>query len=179
MRYLSPVINEVHNKLNTHLTIKLNYVRYSIPANETTRLDFDMMSRASGSEREDLFGAISEGYIAVDILILKDGKYEKVGTYEATKEEPKVFTRPVVNEAPKAQEMAKKLGITVKDAEVKKESVNKVETAEKPALDPIKAINNPKMRKSAETAVKKETLAKAEEPKTALDSVKENTEKDK
>ena len=179
MRYLSPVINEVHNKLNTHLTIKLNHDRHSIPAKETTRLDFDMMSRASGAEREDLFGAINEGYIAVDVLMMKDGKYEKVGTYEAIKEAPKVIARPAVKEATKAPEMAEKLGISVKDVEVKKESVNKVETAEKPALDPIKAINNPKMRKAAETPVKKETTTKTEESKTALDSVKANTEKDK
>lgn len=174
MEYLPPVINHVHNKLNTHLTLKLNYSRYSIPALATTKLDFDIMSKATGAECTDIYGAIREGYISVDILVLKNGEYTKVGSYSAEKADHKPVTRPVVNAPKKAADIAKNMGITVKDVDIKKESVTKVETEEKPALDPIKAINNPKVRTEANTATKKE-----EKPKTALAAVKNNTEKDK
>ena len=173
MEYLPPVINHVHNKLNTHLTLKLNYVRYSVPAKDTTVLDFDLMSRAAGPEREDLYNAIRDGYIAVDILVLKNGEYSKVGEYEVSKTESNVVVKPIVSSPKKSEDMAEKLGITVKDIEVKKEAVNEIKEEEKPALDPIKTINNPKARKAVESQTKKA------EVKTALENVKDKAKEDK
>lgn len=177
MEYLAPVINHVHNKLNTHLTLKINYVRYSIPAKDITKLEFDVMSRASGTECTDLCNAIKNGYITVDVLILKDGEYTKVGEYEISDCHKTPVIKPVIANPKKAEDTAKDLGITVIQNEAKKESCNKVEPESKPALDPIKAINNPKARKLSDNTAKKAEVK--EEPKTALDAVKENIDKDK
>lgn len=180
MEYLAPVINHVHNKLNVHLTLKLNYVKYSVPANATTKMDFDIMSKATGSECVDLYNAINAGYIAVDVLMLKDGEYVKIGEYEILKETANPTVRTVIRNPKKAEDIAKHLGVSVKKSDdtvvktdTKIESVTKVESVKKPALDPVKAINNPRPRKSVDIAAKKD------EHKTALDTVKENTEKDK
>ena len=139
-----------------------------------------MMSRATGSEYIDLCNAIKAGYIAVDVLILKNGEYTKVGEYEIATEEVKPVVRTATSNPKKASDIAKQLGVTVKDkddsvvkVDTKIESVSEVKAAAKPALDPVKAINNPKPRRSSEAP------AKQEEPKTALEAVKENTEKDK
>lgn len=170
MNYLSPVINHIHNRLNTHITLKLNGGRYSLPAKETTRLDFDIMSLATGTERHDLFSAISSRYIAVDIMVLKDGDYVKVGEYEvadsgiATKKIVKVKSNPV-----KSDDIANRMGITVKKADeniikeaTKSESIAKVEEKVEPALDPVKEINKPRGKQ----------IPKKEE--SVLDNVKEN-----
>jgi hypothetical protein len=179
MKYLPPVINEVKNKLNTHLTFKLNYNRYPIAANATTRIEFDVMSRAAGPEREDIMGAVEAGYIEVDVLVLKDGKYEKVGSYEACTSVVKAPVVVAAKPAPKASEIAEKMGIKVADVEAPEKSVNKVETEEKPALDPIKAINNPRVRRAAKVEAPKPVEAPVQEVKPAeeapvLDTVKNN-----
>ena len=169
MNYLSPVINHVHNKLNTHITLRLNGGRYSLPAKETTKLDFDIMSLATGPERSDLFSALASKYIAVDILVLKDGKYDKVGAYEVadanvTKKAVQVKSNPV-----KAADIANRMGIAVKSSDdsvvkesTKAESIAKVEEKVEPALDPVKEINKPRGKQ----APKKE--------ESVLDNVKEN-----
>ena len=170
MKYLSPVINHVHNKLNTHITIKLNGGRYSLPAKATTKLDFDIMSLANGFEREDLFSAIASKYIDVDIMVLKDGEYIKAGEYSAVDADMTCKKKSVIKSNPvKSEDIANKLGISVKDTnpnivkeQVKAESITKVTTKEEPALDPVKEINKPRTKSAP---VKKESV---------LDNVKEN-----
>lgn len=169
MNYLSPVINHVHNNLNAHLTLKLHGGRYSLPAKETTKLDFDIMSLACGSERSDLFNAIVSKYITVDVLVLKDGEYTKVGEYcaeEAGKAIRKAVKTPV--KTVDTVKIAEKMGITVDKQEpvkretVKAESITKVTpVTEEAPLDPIKEISTPK---------------KSEEP--ALKNVKKNQDKE-
>lgn len=178
MKYLSPVINHVHNKLNTHITIKLNGGRYSLPAKATTKLDFDIMSLANGFEREDLFSAIASKYIAVDVMVLKDGEYIKAGEYSAVNADGIPKKKPAVkSNSVKAEDIANKLGISVKDTnpnvvkeQVKAESITKVTTKEEPALDPVKDINKPRIKPAP---VKKEAPVK----ESVLDHVKDNAEK--
>ena len=178
MNYLSPVINHVHNKLNTHITLRLNGGRYSLPAKETTKLDFDIMSKATGPERSDLFSALASKYIAVDILVLKDGKYAKVGEYEVadvtvTKKTVQVKPNPV-----KTTDIANRMGIAVKsydDSVVKEttkvESIDKVAEKDEPSLDPVKEINKPRGKQ-----IPKKEVAPVKE--SVLDNVKENAKED-
>lgn len=180
MNYLSPVINQVHNKLNVHITLKLNGGRYSLPAKETTKLDFDIMSLATGTERADLFNAIACKYIAVDIMILKDGKYIKAGEYEASDVTPVASRRSTVKPNPvKTTDMANRMGITVKDHDdsilkepTKAESIVQVTSKEEKSLDPVKEINKPRTKPMT---VKKEEPVK----ESVLDNVKDNAEKGK
>lgn len=177
MEYLSPVINRVRNKLNTHVTLRLSGGRYSVPAKSVTELDFDIMSRANGSERVDLFNAIASKYLDVEVLILKDGKYVSAGNYSAYSNMPKRSVKAPVQNTQKTTEIAEKMGIKVTDKDesvvketVKAESISKVtDVSESAPLDPVKAINNPN-RKGTKKDVAKE------EPKTALDNIKENNE---
>lgn len=175
MNYLSPVINHVHNKLNTHITLRLNGGRYSLPAKTTTKLDFDIMSLATGTERSDLFGALVSKYIAVDILVLKDGKYDKVGEYEVTDSNVIKKTVQIKPNPVKTTDIANRMGIAVKssDDSVVKEttkvgSIDKVEEKEEPALDPVKEINKPRVKQTP----KKEVTPVKE---SVLDNVKENS----
>jgi hypothetical protein len=158
MNYLAPVINHVHNNLNSSLSIRLSNGRFALPAKQTTVLDFDVMSLANGSEQRDLYNAVAEGYLDVDIYVLTKGEYVKVGKYEATKQEPKKAQEPSVATTVTSEERAKTLGIKTEKIEHKKESINVVETkqVEQPKEEPIK-----------------------EEPKkeTALKSVKNNAKK--
>ena len=184
MKYLSPVINHVHNNLNTHISIRLSGGRYSFPAKETTNLDFDIMSCASNYERDDLFSAIRSNYIAVDVLMLKDGQYVKVGEY-STEEVGRVrnTSKAKATNPTKAEDIAKRIGITVKDSDdsvikepTKTESISKVEQVAEPVLDPIKAINDVKPRKYADSTKKSVQASK----ESVLESIKEkNTEKGK
>lgn len=183
MGYLSPVINHVHNNLNTHISIRLSGGRYSFPAKETTKLDFDIMSCASNYERDDLFSAIRSKYISIDVLMLKNGKYVKVGEYSA-EEAGRVrnISKAKDTNTIKAADIASRIGITVKDSDdsvikepTKTESINKVEQADKPALDPVKVINDVKPRKAVDITKKSVQTSK----ESVLDSMKENTEKGK
>lgn len=170
MEYLAPVINHVHNNLGVHLTLKLTGGRYSIPAKSTTKLDFDVMSLASGSDRADLFDAIANKYITIDVYMLTNGKYVKVGSYETQSKAQKLVKSVGKVKAVKSEDIAKSMGITVDpvDTTVTKEptkapSITKVTPKEEPALDPVKEISKPKTKTKA-----------VKEDKPVLDSVKSN-----
>lgn len=181
MEYLSPVINRVRNNLNTHITIRLGHTLYSLTSKGVTTLDFDMASVAVGTEKKDLFNAVAEGYISVDICVLQNGEYVKVAEYDMTKK--KVVPAPVAEPVAttKSADIAKSRGITVKDNEVPAESCTEVKTEEATKADPLEARKNPDYRRSMRVKTNKEE-AKAvatetpSEEVTALENVKTNDE---
>ena len=169
MEYLSPVINRVHNNLNTHITIRLGHTLYSLTSKGVTTLDFDMASVAVGTEKKDLFHAVAEGYISVDVCVLQDGEYVKVSEYSMAKKKvaPAPVAKPV--EVTKTEDIAKSRGITVKSNDVPDKSCNEVKTEEAPKADPLEARKNPDYRKNMRNKTNKE-----EAP--ALEVVKNNDE---
>lgn len=175
MEYLSPVINHVHNNLNVNMVIRLNNGRFSIPAKTTTVLDFDVMSLTNSTERRDLFYSIANGHMSVDILVLKNGEYVKVGEYQA--EAPKPVSTTVRPEAKttSSEDRAKSLGIKVDTIEHKEQSINVVEdvkdTASKPESDSsvVKPYNKPEEKVSAKEDAPKKDIA--------LKNVKSNAKK--
>lgn len=169
MEYLSPVINRVRNNLNTNITIRLGHTLYFFASKGVTTLDFDMASVAVGAERKDLFNAVAEGYISVDICVLQNGEYIKVSEYNMTKK--KVAAVPVAEpvETTKPADIAKSRGITVKGNEVPEDSCNEVKNEEAPKADPLEARKNPDYRKNMRAKTNKE-----EAP--ALEAVKNNDE---
>lgn len=180
MEYLSPVINHVHNKLNVSITIRLSNGRFALPAGTTTVLDFDIMSLANKSERLDLFNSVSAGYIAVDIMVLKDGEYVKAGEYSAYR--PEINTTTVKHKAvatTSTTERAKAMGITVTDIPHKDKSINEV--PEDTTVVEAKKTEDTDVVKPYVKPTEKVTVKNTEkvEETTALKSVKNNAKKDK
>lgn len=173
MDYLSPVINHVHNNLNVNMVIRLNNGRFSIPAKTTTVLDFDVMSMTNSTERRDLFYSIANGHMSVDILVLKDGEYVKVGEYQVVSNQPiKPASVPEVKPA-STEDRAKSLGIKVDTIAPKEKSINvvtdtKVDVPQKKEDNTtVKPYNKP-AEKVTEDVAKKEN---------ALKNVKNNAKK--
>lgn len=171
MEYLSPVINRVHNKLNYHMTIRLSNTTLGIPSNGNLDVNFDIMSSANNTQRSDIFSAVKAGYVEVDILVLRDGKYEKVGEYSLFSTAEPVASEVKVVAPTSSADIAKSRGITVTEQKHKEESVNKVVKDETPKSDPLKARTNPDYRKSMKEASK----PAKESNESALDNVKNNT----
>ena len=178
MNYLAPVINHVHNNLSTNLSLRLSGGRYSLPAGQTTVLDFDIMSVASDREQSEIFYAVAEGYLAVDILVLCDGEYKVVGKYTATKQQTKEVKPVVQPVATTTADRAKDLGVKVYENKPASESytvIDPKETVKEPVKEePVK--EEPVKEEPKKEEPKKEEPVK-EEP--ALKSVKNNVKKDK
>lgn len=173
MDYLSPVINHVHNNLNVNMVIRLNNGRFSIPAKTTTVLDFDVMSMTNSTERRDLFYSIENGHMSVDILVLKDGEYVKVGEYQAVSNQPiKPVSVPEVKPS-STEDRAKSLGIKADTIARKEKSINVVEDTKvdvpqkKEESTTVKPYSKP-AEKATEDVTKKEN---------ALKNIKNNAKK--